>query len=42
MAQSGSERERLWASRRELSYSLKRQAENKLSEDVVVPRTKMA
>jgi glycolate oxidase len=42
VAQSGSERERLWASRRELSYSLKRQAKNKLSEDVVVPRTKMA
>ncbi|MGD8826917.1 MAG: FAD-linked oxidase C-terminal domain-containing protein, partial [Myxococcales bacterium] len=42
VAQSGSERERLWASRRELSYSLKRQAKNKLSEDIVVPRTKMA
>jgi glycolate oxidase len=42
VAQSGSERERLWASRRELSYSMKRQAKNKLSEDVVVPRTKMA
>ena len=42
VAQSSSERERLWASRRELSHSLKRQAANKLSEDVVVPRTKMA
>jgi glycolate oxidase len=42
VAQSGSERERLWASRRELSHSLKRQAKNKLSEDIVVPRTKMA
>jgi len=29
-------------SRRELSHSLKREAANKLSEDVVVPRTKMA
>ncbi|MEM9727359.1 MAG: FAD-linked oxidase C-terminal domain-containing protein [Myxococcota bacterium] len=42
VAQSSSERERLWASRRELSYSLRRQAKNKLSEDVVVPRTHMA
>ncbi len=42
VAQSGSERERLWASRRELSHSLKRHAKNKLSEDIVVPRTKMA
>jgi len=42
VAQNSSERERLWASRRELSHSLKRHAKNKLSEDVVVPRTKMA
>ena len=42
VAQNSSERERLWASRRELSYSLKRQAKNKLSEDIVVPRTKIA
>ena len=42
VAQNSSERERLWASRRELSYSMKRQAKNKLSEDIVVPRTKMA
>ncbi len=42
VASHSGERERLWASRRELSYSLKRQAANKLSEDVVVPRTKMA
>jgi len=42
VAQSSSERERLWASRRELSHSLKRQAKNKLAEDIVVPRTKMA
>lgn len=42
VAQNSSERQRLWSSRRELSYSLRRQAKNKLSEDVVVPRTKMA
>ena len=42
VAQHGGERERLWASRRELSHSLKRQAKNKLSEDIVVPRTKIA
>ena len=42
VAQHSGERERLWASRRELSHSLKRQAANKLSEDVVVPRTKIA
>jgi glycolate oxidase len=42
VAQNSSERERLWSSRRELSHSLRRQAKNKLSEDVVVPRTKMA
>lgn len=42
VAQTSGERERLWSSRRELSYSLKRQAKNKLSEDIVVPRTKMA
>jgi glycolate oxidase len=42
VAQNSSERDRLWASRRELSYSLKRQAKYKLSEDIVVPRTKMA
>ncbi len=42
VAQTSSERERLWAARRELSYSLRRQANHKLSEDVVVPRTMMA
>ena len=42
VAQHSGERERLWASRRELSLSLKRQAKNKLSEDIVVPRTQMA
>jgi glycolate oxidase len=42
VAQHSGERERLWGARRELSYSLKRQAKNKLAEDIVVPRTKMA
>jgi glycolate oxidase len=42
VAQNSGERERLWASRRELSHSLRRHAKNKFSEDVVVPRTKMA
>ena len=42
VAQNSSERERLWSSRRELSYSIRRQAKNKLAEDVVVPRTEMA
>ncbi len=39
MAQSSTERERLWAARREMSYAFRRQAKFKLSEDVVVPRT---
>lgn len=42
VAKDASERERLWAARRELSYSMRRQANNKLSEDVVVPRPRTA
>jgi len=42
VAKNESERERLWAGRRELSYSLRRKANHKLSEDVVVPRSQMA
>ena len=42
VAQNSGERERLWAARRELSHSMRRRARNKLSEDVVVPRTKIA
>lgn len=42
VAQHGGERERLWAARRELSHTLRQQAAHKLSEDVVVPRTKIA
>ena len=42
VAEKGSERERLWAARRELSHTLRRAARNKLSEDVVVPRSRLA
>ncbi len=38
VAQGGSDRERLWAVRRELSRALRRSARAKISEDVVVPR----
>ena len=41
VATSGSERERLWAARRDLSHATKRLAKYKLSEDVVVPRTRL-
>ena len=42
VAQKGGERERLWGARRELSHTLRRSANNKLSEDVVVPRSRIA
>ena len=41
VAKNESERERLWAARREMSYAMRRQASHKLSEDVVVPRTRL-
>lgn len=41
-AQEASQRDRLWAARREMSPAVKRMAKNKLSEDVVVPRQKIA
>jgi glycolate oxidase len=41
VAQGGSERERLWAVRRELSRALRRSARAKISEDVVVPRSQL-
>ena len=41
VARHGGERERLWAARRELSRSLRRVANNKLAEDVVVPRSRV-
>ena len=41
LAQNPAERERLWAARRELSRTLRRSARYKLSEDVVVPRSRL-
>jgi len=41
VATSSSDRERLWAARRDLSYATRRMAKKKLSEDVVVPRTRL-
>jgi len=42
VAQSGSQRARLWAARRELTDVLRQMARFKVAEDVVVPRSKMA
>jgi len=42
VAQTGTERERLWSARRELSRTFRKKAAFKLSEDVVVPRTRIA
>jgi glycolate oxidase len=41
VAQDAQQRDRLWAARRMLSRATRRLARHKLSEDVVVPRTKM-
>jgi glycolate oxidase len=41
VAHKGSDRERLWAVRRELSRALRRSALAKISEDVVVPRSQL-
>ena len=41
VAKNNAERERLWAARREMSHSMRRQAKNKLAEDVVVARTRI-
>lgn len=41
VAKSRTDRERLWAARRDLSHATKRLAKHKLSEDVVVPRTRL-
>jgi len=41
VARHGTERERLWAARRELSRALRKVAKNKLAEDVVVPRSRI-
>jgi glycolate oxidase len=42
VAQDGVQRDRLWAARRMLSKATRKLARHKLSEDVVVPRTRMA
>jgi len=42
VARHSGERERLWAARRELSRALRKVARNKLAEDVVVPRSRIA
>jgi glycolate oxidase len=40
VAQDGSQRDRLWAARRSLSHATRKLARHKLSEDVVVPRSR--
>jgi glycolate oxidase len=42
VAQDGGQRDRLWAARRMLSTATRKLARHKLSEDVVVPRTRIA
>jgi len=42
VAQKAGERERLWSARRELSRTLRKSARFKLSEDVVVPKSRLA
>jgi glycolate oxidase len=42
LARNEREREELWRVRRDTSYALKRSARHKLSEDVVVPRSRIA
>jgi hypothetical protein len=41
LARSEHERASLWAARRDMSHAMRRQARHKLSEDVVVPRTRI-
>jgi glycolate oxidase len=41
VAQEASQRARLWAARREMSYAVRRLSKKKLSEDVVVPRQRI-
>jgi glycolate oxidase len=42
VAQDAAQRDRLWAARRMLSVATRRLARHKLSEDIVVPRTRIA
>jgi glycolate oxidase len=41
VAREGAQREKLWAARREMTYAVRKKARYKLSEDVVVPRTRL-
>ena len=42
VAQDASQRDRLWSARREMSQAVRRLAQHKLSEDIVVPRQRIA
>jgi glycolate oxidase len=42
LAQDGAQRERLWAARRTLSVALRSLKRHKISEDIVVPRSRLA
>ena len=42
VARSGADRERIWSGRRQLSYTIRKKAKHKLSEDVVVPQSRLA
>lgn len=42
VAQDAGQREKLWSARREMSLAVRRIAKNKLAEDVVVPRQRIA
>jgi glycolate oxidase len=42
VAQDAAQRDRLWAARRMLSHATRKLARHKLSEDIVVPRTRIA
>jgi len=42
VAQSESERAKLWASRKQMSVAVRTRAKHKISEDVVVPRTRLS
>jgi len=41
VAQDAAQRERLWAARRDMSHAVRKLAKKKLSEDVVVPRSRI-
>lgn len=42
VARDGAQRDKLWSARREMSRAVRRMAKKKLSEDVVVPRQRLA